>query len=102
MGQLAAGGGRQGGDARSARLGDGEHTLRADCLDDSTPDTCSLSSHTASRMRIDFNGHRRRASSGNLNAPPAVVQAAVIYVLRCLVAERYSPERRLSGPGGDR
>jgi 5-oxoprolinase (ATP-hydrolysing) len=38
-------------------------------------------------MRIDFEG-TGPASPGNLNAPRAVVQAAVIYVLRCLVAER--------------
>jgi 5-oxoprolinase (ATP-hydrolysing) len=38
-------------------------------------------------MRIDFAG-TGPASSRNLNAPRAVVQAAVIYVLRALVAER--------------
>jgi 5-oxoprolinase (ATP-hydrolysing) len=39
------------------------------------------------RMTIDFAG-TGAAVPGNLNAPRAVVQAAVIYVLRCLVAER--------------
>jgi 5-oxoprolinase (ATP-hydrolysing) len=39
------------------------------------------------RMRIDFAG-TGAAVAGNLNAPRAVVQAAVIYVLRALVAER--------------
>jgi len=38
-------------------------------------------------MRIDFAG-TGAAVSGNLNAPRAVVESAVIYVLRCLVAER--------------
>jgi 5-oxoprolinase (ATP-hydrolysing) len=38
-------------------------------------------------MRIDFAG-TGAALEGNLNAPRAVVQAAVIYVLRALVAER--------------
>jgi 5-oxoprolinase (ATP-hydrolysing) len=38
-------------------------------------------------MRIDFAGSGA-AHPGNLNAPPAVVHAAVIYVLRALVAER--------------
>jgi 5-oxoprolinase (ATP-hydrolysing) len=38
-------------------------------------------------MTIDFTG-TGPASPGNLNAPRAVVQAAVIYVLRVLVAER--------------
>lgn len=35
---------------------------------------------------IDFTGTSRQ-SPGNLNAPPAVVRAAVLYVLRCLVDE---------------
>ena len=39
------------------------------------------------RMTIDFAG-TGPAQAGNLNAPRAVVQAAVIYVLRALVAER--------------
>jgi 5-oxoprolinase (ATP-hydrolysing) len=39
------------------------------------------------RMTIDFAG-TGLASPGNLNAPSAVVRAAVIYVLRSLVAER--------------
>ncbi len=38
-------------------------------------------------MRIDFTG-TGAAVPGNLNAPRAVVHAAVIYVLRALVAER--------------
>jgi 5-oxoprolinase (ATP-hydrolysing) len=38
-------------------------------------------------MRIDFAG-TGPAVAGNLNAPRAVVQAAVIYVLRAMVAER--------------
>ncbi len=41
----------------------------------------------AARMRIDFSG-TGPASAGNLNAPPAVVRSAVIYVLRALVDER--------------
>jgi 5-oxoprolinase (ATP-hydrolysing) len=36
---------------------------------------------------IDFTGSGPE-SRGNLNAPPAVVRSAVMYVLRCLVAER--------------
>ncbi len=38
-------------------------------------------------MRVDFAG-TGAAVAGNLNAPRAIVQAAVIYVLRSLVAER--------------
>ena len=49
----------------------------ADARDDALP----------ARMEIDFGGSGP-ASAGNLNAPPAVVRAAVIYVLRSLVAER--------------
>jgi 5-oxoprolinase (ATP-hydrolysing) len=41
----------------------------------------------AARMTIDFEG-TGPASAGNLNAPHAVVRAAVIYVLRSLVSER--------------
>jgi 5-oxoprolinase (ATP-hydrolysing) len=40
-------------------------------------------------MIIDFAG-TGAGRPGNLNAPRAVVQAAVLYVLRCLVAERPS------------
>jgi 5-oxoprolinase (ATP-hydrolysing) len=39
------------------------------------------------RGEIDFTG-TAPAVAGNLNAPRAVVEAAVIYALRCLVAER--------------
>jgi 5-oxoprolinase (ATP-hydrolysing) len=38
-------------------------------------------------MRIDFTG-TGAAHPGNLNAPRAVVDSAVLYALRCLVAER--------------
>jgi len=68
-----------------ARLPDGEHAFR-DALDDGTPVCVSLQVR-GERMTIDFAG-TGPAVPGNLNAPRAVVQAAVIYVLRCLVAER--------------
>jgi 5-oxoprolinase (ATP-hydrolysing) len=68
-----------------ARLPDGEHTF-ADRLDDGTP-VCVALRVRGDRMRIDFAG-TGAAVAGNLNAPRAVVQAAVIYVLRALVAER--------------
>jgi len=68
-----------------ARLEPGDHVFE-DRLDDGTRIRVSI--HVAgSRMRIDFAG-TDPATSGNLNAPRAVVQAAVLYVLRCLVAER--------------
>ena len=67
-----------------SRLGDGEHRF-SDCLDDGTPVCVSLGVEGA-RMRIDFSG-TGAAVSGNLNAPRAVVRAAVIYVLRTLVEE---------------
>ncbi|MFP6655062.1 MAG: hydantoinase B/oxoprolinase family protein [Myxococcota bacterium] len=77
----------------------GEHHF-ADQLDDGTPICVRLSIEAAvgeesrkdglnlaARMKIDFAG-TGPASSGNLNAPSSVVRAAVIYVLRALVAER--------------
>ena len=94
-----------------ARLAPGIHRFE-DALDDGTPICVQLeiehepreseSSESDSRigvvtsgdperlparMKIDFAG-TGRASQGNLNAPSAVVRAAVIYVLRSLVAER--------------
>lgn len=68
-----------------ARLPDGEHAF-ADALDDGTP-VCVTLRVRGDAMSIDFEG-TGLAVPGNLNAPRAVVQAAVIYVLRCLVAER--------------
>jgi len=68
-----------------ARLGEGEHEF-ADGLDDGTPVRVRLSVR-GERMRIDFTG-TGPAMAGNLNAPRAVVDSAVIYALRCLVAER--------------
>jgi 5-oxoprolinase (ATP-hydrolysing) len=63
----------------------GDHEFE-DRLDDGT--RIKVSIHLAGeRMRIDFTG-TDPATSGNLNAPRAVVHAAVLYVLRCLVAER--------------
>ncbi len=67
------------------RLPDGSHHFE-DQLDDGTP----------IRVRIDIDGERMRVDFagtgdsvvGNLNAPRAIVQAGVIYVLRSLVAER--------------
>jgi 5-oxoprolinase (ATP-hydrolysing) len=55
-------------------------------LDDGTP-ICVRLTIDGESMRIDFAG-TGPAVAGNLNAPRAVVQAAVIYVLRTLVAER--------------
>jgi 5-oxoprolinase (ATP-hydrolysing) len=68
-----------------AKLPDGIRRF-ADRMDDGTP-VCATLEIEGSRMRIDFAG-TGPASHGNLNAPRAVVQAAVLYVLRCLVAER--------------
>jgi 5-oxoprolinase (ATP-hydrolysing) len=67
------------------RLPDGVHRF-ADALDDGTP-VCVALTIEGERMHIDFAG-TGAAVDGNLNAPRAVVQAAVIYVLRTLVAER--------------
>jgi 5-oxoprolinase (ATP-hydrolysing) len=66
------------------RLEDGERRC-ADALDDGTP-VCVRLAVKGERMRIDFAG-TGAALAGNLNAPRAVVQAAVLYVLRTWVAE---------------
>jgi len=68
-----------------ARLPDGVHAF-ADSLDDGTQIRAAVTIR-GERMCIDFAG-TGPAVAGNLNAPRAVVQAAVIYVLRALVAER--------------
>ncbi len=68
-----------------AKLPDGEHAFE-DFLDDGTP-ICVRLRVAGEAMRIDFSG-TGAAVAGNLNAPPAVVHAAVIYVLRALVSER--------------
>ncbi|MGH0030589.1 MAG: hydantoinase B/oxoprolinase family protein [Myxococcota bacterium] len=67
------------------RLPDGTHHFE-DALDDGTPLAVTLTV-AGERMTIDFAG-TGAAVPGNLNAPRAVVQAAVIYVLRALVEER--------------
>jgi 5-oxoprolinase (ATP-hydrolysing) len=68
-----------------ARLAPGDHVFE-DRLDDGTRIRVSIQIAGA-RMRIDFTG-TDPATPGNLNAPRAVVLAAVLYVLRCMVAER--------------
>jgi 5-oxoprolinase (ATP-hydrolysing) len=68
-----------------ARFPDGVRCFE-DRMDDGTP-VCARLTIDGDRMTIDFAG-TGAAQSGNLNAPRAVVQAAVIYVLRALVAER--------------
>ena len=67
------------------RLPDGTHCFE-DQLDDSTPIRVRIDID-GERMRVDFAG-TGDAVAGNLNAPRAIVQAGVIYVLRSLVAER--------------
>jgi 5-oxoprolinase (ATP-hydrolysing) len=68
-----------------ARLPAGEHRF-VDQMDDGTPVAVRLTV-AGERMAIDFAG-TGASVAGNLNAPRAVVHAAVIYVLRSLVAER--------------
>ncbi len=71
--------------AEIEKLPDGEHHF-GDALDDGTEIAVTLRV-AGDRMHIDFAGSGA-ALAGNLNAPRAVVHAAVIYVLRALVAER--------------
>ncbi len=68
-----------------AKLPDGAHRFE-DRLDDGTP-ICATLHIRGEQILVDFAG-TGPASPGNLNAPRSVVRAAVLYVLRCLVAER--------------
>jgi 5-oxoprolinase (ATP-hydrolysing) len=54
-------------------------------MDDGTAVAVSLTVR-GDRAMLDFGGTGPE-SAGNLNAPPAVVRAAALYALRCLVAE---------------
>jgi 5-oxoprolinase (ATP-hydrolysing) len=65
-------------------LPDGHHTF-SDCLDDGSriQVTVTIQGDSAS---IDFAGSAG-VHAGNLNANPSIVRAAVIYCLRCLIAE---------------
>ncbi|MGD2064591.1 MAG: hydantoinase B/oxoprolinase family protein, partial [Nitrospirota bacterium] len=65
-------------------LPDGVHRF-TDRLDDGATIRVALTV-AGERMAIDFTGTDPQIA-GNLNAPRAVVEAAVIYVLRCLVAK---------------
>ena len=57
-----------------------------DFLDDSTPIALTLHLSHAGEARFDFSGSAAQ-HWGNLNAPKAVTMSAVLYCLRCLVAE---------------
>jgi 5-oxoprolinase (ATP-hydrolysing) len=88
MGRLRANAARQVREALG-RLPAGEHTFE-DSLDDGTPVKVRITLGGAAdgvAAVIDFTGTGAE-SAGNLNAPPAVVRSAVLYALRCLVAER--------------
>ncbi len=54
-------------------------------LDDGTTIRVALTT-ADDRMRIDFGG-TDRTHPGNLNATPAIVRSAVVYVIRCLINE---------------
>jgi N-methylhydantoinase B/oxoprolinase/acetone carboxylase alpha subunit len=57
-----------------------------DAMDDGTPIAVQITI-SGEKAIIDFTGTGKE-NEFNLNAPPAVVRAAVLYVFRCLVAER--------------
>jgi len=57
-----------------------------DAMDDGTPIAVRLTI-AGENATVDFTGTGKE-SEYNLNAPPAVVRAAVLYVFRCLVNER--------------
>ena len=56
----------------------------ADCLDDGTA-ICTAIHVDGRKMLVDFAG-TGGPTNNNSNAPPAVTKAALLYVLRCLVA----------------
>ena len=57
-----------------------------DAMDDGTPIAVRIII-SGENARVDFTGTGKE-NEYNLNAPPAVVRAAVLYVFRCLVNER--------------
>jgi 5-oxoprolinase (ATP-hydrolysing) len=71
-------------EAALARLPAGRHTA-VERLDDGSPIAVSIEVE-GRRATIDFTGSAG-VHPGNLNAPPAVVRSAVLYVLRLLIAE---------------
>lgn len=58
----------------------------ADALDDGTVIAVSITPTADQRLRIDFSG-TGPTSPTNFNANPSIVTAAMIYVLRCLIAD---------------
>lgn len=88
------------GSALAALAQDQTGTLRAEQrLDDGTPLRVAVTltqTPEGGRCEIDFTGTGAEASQeashpGNLNATPAIVRSAVLYVLRLLVA-RHAPD----------
>lgn len=63
---------------------DGSVRRFSDAMDDGTAVAVTLSATPDDTLVVDFDG-TGPASSGNLNAPPAVARAAVLYVLRCVL-----------------
>ena len=57
-----------------------------DFLDDGTPIRVAISMPQAGSLTIDFSGSGP-TSPTNFNANPSIVTAAVMYVLRCLIAD---------------
>jgi 5-oxoprolinase (ATP-hydrolysing) len=68
-----------------SRLGQGTRSFR-DALDDGSVIAVHIDVERTGRVRVDFAGSAP-PHPGNLNAPRAVVKAAVMYVLRALVAK---------------
>jgi 5-oxoprolinase (ATP-hydrolysing) len=71
-------------EAALTRLPAGRHTA-LERLDDGSPIAVSIEVE-GRRAKVDFTGSAG-VHPGNLNAPPAVVRSAVLYVLRLLIAE---------------
>lgn len=62
------------------------HGRFADHLDDGTPVVVAVTADLDGSLRIDFTG-TGPVSLTNFNANPSIVNAAVMYVLRCLIAD---------------
>jgi 5-oxoprolinase (ATP-hydrolysing) len=71
-------------EAALGRLPDGRYDA-VETLDDGAPIAVSIAVE-GRRAKVDFTGSAG-VHPGNLNAPPAVVRSAVLYVLRLLIAE---------------
>jgi 5-oxoprolinase (ATP-hydrolysing) len=82
-----------------AKLAPGQKTCR-DQMDDGTPVVVTLTptrDAEGARLTVDFTG-TGAVAKGNLNANLAIVKAATLYALRCLIAEDVPLNEGVLGP----